>query len=327
MNVLEKKVCIENVVVTMIDRKYHNPKQIFTTTLQSLMKLGAIEGIDWTSKVKTILAIFPNAVALFCTADKKTSVFREGLVDSICESIVASLDQKKCNFIAENLPNGKNKHFKKNGLIHDIVMRFPQFHVYNGDGKLNTEARYVIPLRVRPLGHSLIFDLTAKASYNMLRKALSQFIDEKKDRGGEDRRLMKIKKGARYVNTLVKTSLTAETRTPEDLEKLLSAPFSDAILNPTPEPVDIAPATEMQYLHDFLRSCNLDNDNQMMFPRGTLCRDGRLDLCKQVIGPCGVNDLQLSLQIDGSSARPKVRHLLLGLQPNLIFDLTAKARK
>jgi len=50
----------------------------------------------------------------------------------------------------------------------------------------------------------------------------------------------------------------------------------------------------------------------MVFTRGTVCTDGRLDLCKQVIGPCGIKDLLKSLEIDSSKSKPKVKHLLLG---------------
>jgi Ran GTPase-activating protein (RanGAP) involved in mRNA processing and transport len=53
-------------------------------------------------------------------------------------------------------------------------------------------------------------------------------------------------------------------------------------------------------------------DEEKVFVKGTLCQDGRLDLCKQVIGPYGVQALLKALTADSSQAAPKVKHLLLG---------------
>jgi hypothetical protein len=36
----------------------------------------------------------------------------------------------------------------------------------------------------------------------------------------------------------------------------------------------------------------------LSFPKGTICSDKRLDLCKQVIGPVGVVPLMASLHFD-----------------------------
>ena len=296
--------------VVLLERKIFRPKNHYiSSTADLLVKLankyfniGDIGDIvNWTQKVKIVLSIFPNMVTSFYTADKRVNVFRQGIVDTVCQAIETSFDRKNCNFIASNLPNGNNKHFKKNGLLADIVNRFQQFWTYHNDGHFAGK-------------------LDVESSYSTLCKALEPLDLDKIDHTGEKNRAVKIRKGA---------------RTPEDLEKLLYKPFSDAIVNPIPEPVDIAPEKEMQPLHDFLRSefgkkfisnhttiigdDNVIGDNiggehtgELVFSRGTLCQDGRLDLCKQVIGPGGVDDLELSLQIDGSSATPKVKHLLLG---------------
>jgi uncharacterized protein (DUF924 family)/Ran GTPase-activating protein (RanGAP) involved in mRNA processing and transport/predicted esterase len=74
--------------------------------------------------------------------------------------------------------------------------------------------------------------------------------------------------------------------------------FSDAILNPIPEPVDISSRDEMQPLYDWLaksKTLSKLNENDLKFLKGTITIDGRLDLCKQVIGPTGTKPLLDSL--------------------------------
>lgn len=103
-----------------------------------------------------------------------------------------------------------------------------------------------------------------------------------------------------------------------NLEDLLKAPISDYILNPRPEPADISPAKLLEPLHKYLQDLNYCELNyceelcNMEFEKGTICTDGRLDLCKQVIGPNGVSELMKSLKFDSSLVKPKVKHLLLG---------------
>jgi len=106
----------------------------------------------------------------------------------------------------------------------------------------------------------------------------------------------------------------------------VAAPLSDAVANPEPEPVEVSPPALLSPLHEFLRhheeppACDAcvralpDTlpDGNLTFPRGTLCADGRLDLCKQVIGPQGIDDLIASLRADSQSTTPLVQHLLLG---------------
>ena len=41
-------------------------------------------------------------------------------------------------------------------------------------------------------------------------------------------------------------------------------------------------------------------EGDLSFLRGTICSDKRLDLCKQVIGPGGIEPLMASLLIDAS---------------------------
>jgi uncharacterized protein (DUF924 family)/alkylated DNA repair dioxygenase AlkB/Ran GTPase-activating protein (RanGAP) involved in mRNA processing and transport len=95
------------------------------------------------------------------------------------------------------------------------------------------------------------------------------------------------------------------------LEELMKMPLDESIVHPRAEPVDVSPPELLEPLYNFLRS-DLDSKIQQVFEKGTVCVDKRLDLCKQVIGPGGVNSLIDSLRVDSLSKCPKVHHLLLG---------------
>lgn len=117
------------------------------------------------------------------------------------------------------------------------------------------------------------------------------------------------------------------TCTEEEYQELLqSIPLSTAILHPEPEPVDVATSEEMSQLYQFFQSQydeyqTLQHNNlikgsllpvhDQIFNKGTLCSDGRLDLCKQVVGPNGITSLINSLILD-STGKHQVQHLLLG---------------
>jgi Ran GTPase-activating protein (RanGAP) involved in mRNA processing and transport len=95
----------------------------------------------------------------------------------------------------------------------------------------------------------------------------------------------------------------------------------DVILNPTPMPVDIAPLQELLPFFDFLQSNQpvVDSKNECLsFVRGTQFSDGRMDLCKQVVGKPWIGQLMDSL-VDNQ----QIKHFLLG---NNIIDIAgAKA--
>ena len=90
-------------------------------------------------------------------------------------------------------------------------------------------------------------------------------------------------------------------------------PISDVVLNPKAEPLNVSNLDLLKPLYDFLQDEKsvIDNENQK-FKKGTICTDGRLDLCKQVIGMKGIDGLIKSLEVDSNLIKPKVRHLLLG---------------
>lgn len=103
----------------------------------------------------------------------------------------------------------------------------------------------------------------------------------------------------------------------DNLATLMEKPLSDYITKPRAEPVDISTPEMLSPLYEYLRHKNTSNfvinaDNDIIFTKGTICTDGRLDLCKQVIGPRGISDLINSLNIDSLAPKPVVKHLLLG---------------
>lgn len=103
------------------------------------------------------------------------------------------------------------------------------------------------------------------------------------------------------------------------MERLMKAPLSDSIVNPVPEPVDFASREQMQPLYDWLEDGEkigwISNytDEDIKFIKGTLTTDGRLDLCKQVIGPQGIEPL-----LESMKSSKKVDRVLLG--NNIIGD-------
>ena len=62
------------------------------------------------------------------------------------------------------------------------------------------------------------------------------------------------------------------------------SPISDAVLHPKPMPTDIAKVKEFKDILSFLKRNSLPKE-PAEFVRGIVHTDGRLDLCKQGVGP------------------------------------------
>lgn len=94
-------------------------------------------------------------------------------------------------------------------------------------------------------------------------------------------------------------------------------PLSKQIKEPTPMPVEISPLEELKPFLDYLNSNKeiepnfsenkFSGENCMKFIRGSIYQDGRMDLCKQVVGPNWINHLMDSLKNND-----KIEHFLLG---------------
>jgi len=104
----------------------------------------------------------------------------------------------------------------------------------------------------------------------------------------------------------------------ELFEKLLSTPPSIEVTHPTPMPVTIAPKSELQAVFAHLRSGSTTELEIHQFDRGAVYRDGRVDMCKQVVGPPHIADLAQSV-----AQTETVQHFLLG--NNIVGDTGATA--
>lgn len=132
-------------------------------------------------------------------------------------------------------------------------------------------------------------------SYNHYRKVLSNicsFIEMKT-------------KSYDYANPRAYFYLAKKDK--KTMEYLMSAPLSDSILNPIPEPVDISSYELMKPLYEWLGKNQLFTEADLKFLKGTVTTDGRLDLCKQVIGPSGIQPL-----LDSMKNHKQIDRLLLG---------------
>jgi hypothetical protein len=104
----------------------------------------------------------------------------------------------------------------------------------------------------------------------------------------------------------VSTKITTAAPTPSE------TPLSYYVVNPVPEPVEVCTLHELNPLLDFLTN-NFPVAEQIAFPRGTITADGRLDLCKQVVGPGGIQPL-----LNAMNKSSSIKRLLLG--NNIVGD-------
>ncbi|CAF4933456.1 unnamed protein product [Rotaria sp. Silwood1] len=162
-------------------------------------------------------------------------------------------------------------------------------------------ARYMHPLSPTAMNNErqlkaekgyayLLYKRLISAVCQVLEKASPTFVNEQaRSRNRKDRALR----------------LTKEQR-----EELLNAPPSTYITNPEPEPVVPCALEDLQPLFDHLTSNKSgpgDENQPVVFTRGTIMSGGRLDLCKQVVGPQGIQPL-----LNAMKNSDVVNRLLLG---------------
>ncbi|MEM6991746.1 MAG: DUF924 family protein [Myxococcota bacterium] len=94
-------------------------------------------------------------------------------------------------------------------------------------------------------------------------------------------------------------------------------PVSEDVLRPRPVPVQPCALDELEPLLDHLRD-KRPVESQTSFVRGTHMPDGRLDLCKQVVGPDGIGPV-----LDGLADNPHVSHFMIG--NNIVGNVGATA--
>jgi len=109
----------------------------------------------------------------------------------------------------------------------------------------------------------------------------------------------------------------ARADTPERIVARRALPIPPQITDPEPEPVVPCSLADLDPLLGHLRT-NATVERQTAFSKGTMTTDGRLDLCKQVVGPGGIGPLLGALM-----HTDRVKRLLLG--NNIVGDDGAAA--
>lgn len=89
--------------------------------------------------------------------------------------------------------------------------------------------------------------------------------------------------------------------------ELKNRPLDKMITDPVPMPVEVAPIDELQPFFDHLSNNTEVTVPQLEFKRGVQYDDGRMDLCKQVVGPPHIGKLMNSLKNN-----TQITHFLLG---------------
>lgn len=96
-------------------------------------------------------------------------------------------------------------------------------------------------------------------------------------------------------------------------ESLLDEPISDLILDPIPMPVQVAPLDDLKPFFSHLKQGKAAEKECVEFVRGAYYNDGRIDMCKQVVGRDWIGEL-----VDSIKDNPNVEHFLLG--NNIVGD-------
>ena len=100
-------------------------------------------------------------------------------------------------------------------------------------------------------------------------------------------------------------------------DALKAVPLSKAVTLPEAMPVATAPGAELVPIFEHLAKGGTAAGPA--FPRGATFRDGRLDMCKQVVGPEFIGDLAQAVRRGGATAR--IEHFLIG--NNVVGDAGA----
>jgi len=136
----------------------------------------------------------------------------------------------------------------------------------------------------------------------------------------------------RLLSTLKKVYLEQEESKKQNVIKLKTAkdmrnnyefydkqPAKDAIINPDAMPVDIAPEKELNdFFNRLKQNTPVIGKDYVQFVRGAYYSDGRIDLCKQVVGHLHIQKLMESIK-----QNPHIKHFLLG--NNIIDCIGAKS--
>jgi len=142
----------------------------------------------------------------------------------------------------------------------------------------------------------------ARAVYNKFKDGLrTRYTKQQTDKRA------KPKTCVLTIHHKARTSLAA-------YQEAKTLPVSDLVLNPVPMPVDISPASE---LVDFFARVSHESKAEPVridkigqyeeYKRGAYYTDGRIDLCKQVVGPTHIANLMSAIRDNAH-----IKHFLIG---------------
>jgi diketogulonate reductase-like aldo/keto reductase len=123
--------------------------------------------------------------------------------------------------------------------------------------------------------------------------------------------LLKLRQEIKRIRTYRTTQRKVELQRKKGMSccviKRQEGEYSDSIMQPRPMPVDVTNPSEFIPFFEFLKSSESAPEADTIFVRGAMFPDGRMDLCKQVVGPTSIQAL-----CETVNQSIIVRHFLLG---------------
>lgn len=192
---------------------------------------------------------------------------------------------------------------KKNEPVSDIGLRVPRM---NGSLDKKTNISHDIAFQLFPLKGEKEESVEKVHTYIQFGQLISSLTKQYKKQLAEIKRIEeeklkiqdkiqdKYRQARYYGNKAI-------------FEELLDAPLSEAVLYPTPMPVDVAPLDELSPFFEHMKKNVPAQKECEEFKRGAYYDDGRIDMCKQVPGPTWIGNL-----VDSISENKNVKHFLMG---------------
>jgi len=206
-----------------------------------------------------------------------TSEQLEEIANEFAKQIKKDLnDRQNATDCAYNMPRIKSHIDKKNGIAHMIANKlFP----------IDTNEEKTLEVRKK---HCYIQYSKVRAQLRHIFITRLEEIDRKEQEEKDKKKQLMFQR---------KNFCTLKNR-----------PLSTKITQPEAMPVDIADIKELEPFFEYMKK-NIppDSKNFMEFTRGVFYNDGRIDMCKQVVGHLWINNLMDSIRYN-----EEVKHFLLG---------------
>ena len=198
------------------------------------------------------------------------------------------------------------ENLKQNLPVSECAYNTPRLN-----GKVDKQTRFThqIAYMLRPIDPTKDFESDKTNTYINCQKIISKlshaFVDQLEKKEDEKNAYKKIR----------------GTHERKNFCELKKKPIHDFVLNPKPMPVDVAPIEELEPFFNHLASNKevlptvsksmielpIVSKSMIEFKRGVQYSDGRMDLCKQVVGPPHISKLMEALKDN-----TQITHFLLG---------------